>query len=171
GHFIAKLRKKEACEAEENPVQLRGKSRLKKAGKRDLKDYEDFAQANFKKIRFDHLYLQNDQLYQLPEGVYLSDLDGLKTLRSGLHLGTMKKNRFEPSHTLAMTLKPEEFVNCYKVKDEDEANTYLKGEPITGVNLKGWVLVCFDVYPLGFGKASQGMIKNHLPKGLRIRKK
>ncbi|MEF9917939.1 MAG: RsmB/NOP family class I SAM-dependent RNA methyltransferase [Eubacterium sp.] len=171
GHFIAKLQKERACPSENEAIKLKGKSRLQKALKKDLKDYEDFATAYFKDLRFENLYIGGDKLYGFPEGLNLSDIEGLKVSRAGIHLGTMKKNRFEPSYTLAMTLKQEHFKTCYTVKDVDEANTYLKGEPITGVALTGWVLVCFDRYPLGFGKASQGMIKNHLPKGLRIRKK
>ena len=32
---------------------------------------------------------------------------------------------------------------------------------------KGWVLACFAGLPLGWGKISDGMMKNHYPKGLR----
>lgn len=170
GHFIAKLRKTAACPPEEEPLRLKGKSRLKPAGRRELGDYEAFA-GEYLNRRFGNLHLQGDQLYSLPEGITLRDIEGLKVLRPGIHLGTLKKNRFEPSHTLAMVLKPEDFKIVYTVKDEEEAYTYLKGEPITGADFKGWVLVCFGKWPLGFGKASQGMIKNHFPKGLRIRKK
>ena len=35
--------------------------------------------------------------------------------------------------------------------------------------LSGYVAVCFSGHPLGFGKAAGGTLKNHLPKGLRIR--
>lgn len=170
GHFIAKLRKTAECPPEEEALRLKRKSRLKPAGRRELGDYEVFAEEYLNR-RFNNLHLQGDQLYSLPEGITLKDIEGLKVLRPGIHLGTLKKNRFEPSHTLAMVLKPEDFKTVYTVKDDEEAYTYLKGEPITGADLKGWVLVCFEKWPLGFGKASQGMIKNHFPKGLRIRKK
>ncbi len=170
GHYIARLRKLEACPDPEERPALKGKGLFKKAGKKELKDYETFASAYLKKT-FGNLHKLGDQLYSLPEGLTAKDIDGLKVLRPGLHLGTFRKNRFEPSHTLAMALKPEEYTQVYAVKNEDEAYAYLKGEPITGVDLKGWTLVCFDQWPLGFGKASQGMIKNHFPKGLRIMKK
>lgn len=35
-------------------------------------------------------------------------LAGLKVLRPGLHLGTVKKKRFEPAHALALALRAEE---------------------------------------------------------------
>lgn len=171
GHFIARLKKVKACPETEVKTRLKGKSRLKQAGKQALKDYFRFAQTYFKEITFGNLHLLGDQLYSLPEGIDVKDLDGLKVLRPGLHLGTMKKNRFEPSHTLAMALRPEQFAQVYCVEDDEEAYAYLKGEPLTGKTLSGWVLVCWKDWPLGFGKASQGMIKNHFPKGLRIMKK
>ena len=47
--------------------------------------------------------LVKDQLYFLPEGVCAAK--GLRYLRTGLSLGTVKKNRFEPSQALAAYLK------------------------------------------------------------------
>ena len=44
-----------------------------------------------------------DQLYFLPSG--LPDLKKVKIARNGLHLGTFKKNRFEPSFALGLALK------------------------------------------------------------------
>lgn len=44
-----------------------------------------------------------EQLYLAPAET--PSLRGLKVLRPGLHLGTVKKNRFEPSHALALFLK------------------------------------------------------------------
>ena len=171
GHYIARLKKLEACpQGEQALPRLKSKSALKRAGKKELADYEAFARACLR-VDFDNLHRAGDQLYSLPAGLEARDIEGLKALRPGLHLGTFKKNRFEPSHTLAMALKPEEFANVYTVRDEDEAYTYLKGEPLSGVEMTGWTLVCFKDWPLGFGKASQGMIKNHFPKGLRIMKK
>ncbi len=47
-----------------------------------------------------------DQLYRMPEG--MPSIRNLKVLRPGLHLGTLKKNRFEPSHALALALRPDQ---------------------------------------------------------------
>ena len=68
-------------------------------------------------------------------------------------------------------LKPENFSQVRCTADDEEAYAYLKGEPLPAEAQKGWTLVCWQGHPLGFGKASQGMIKNHFPKGLRIYKK
>ena len=34
-------------------------------------------------------------------------------------------------------------------------------------DFSGYLPVCFDGYPLGFGKLVKGVVKNHYPKGLR----
>ena len=55
-------------------------------------------------------------------------LKGLKVLRPGLHLGTVLKNRFEPSHALALALRPEETVHTWNLDGNSaEAANYLKG--------------------------------------------
>ena len=98
-------------------------------------------------------------------------MDGLKVLRPGLHLGTLKKGRMEPSHALALFLKDTDFLQTMEIGAEEQAERYLKGETLTipeeQQNLKGWVLVTAGGYSLGFGKADRGMLKNHYPKGLR----
>ena len=49
-----------------------------------------------------------------------------------------------------------------------DAAAYVRGESIPADGLsKGWVLLTYDGVSLGFGKVSDGIIKNHYPKGLR----
>ena len=43
----------------------------------------------------------------MPDG--LPSMKGIRFLRTGLLLGELKKNRFEPSQALAMNLKKEEY--------------------------------------------------------------
>ncbi len=105
-----------------------------------------------------------EQLYLLPE--QMPDIRGFKVLRPGLHLGTNKKNRFEPSHALALALKAEQVSQCFETQD---AEKYLRGETLVcDASLSGWTLVTYRGLPLGWGKASRGVMKNHYPKGLRI---
>lgn len=104
------------------------------------------------------------QLYLVPGEC--PSLKGLKALRAGLHLGTVKKDRFEPSHALALFLKPEEAVFSYNLSLE-QAGKYLKGETFAAEGEKGWYLICVEGYSLGFGKLSGSIMKNHYPKGLR----
>ena len=118
-----------------------------------------------------------EQLYLAPAET--PSLRGLKVLRPGLHLGTVKKNRFEPSHALALFLKKEQVVHAVNlVCDGTAVRKYLEGQMLTigegcdvemeNVSLpKGWCLVCVDGYSLGWGKAAGAVLKNHYPKGLR----
>ena len=112
------------------------------------------------------------------------DLSGLRVLRPGLHLGTVKKNRFEPSHSLALFLSAED-VRCSAeickdrgadalaaVAGDRAAAAYLRGESLPAGDCavkgeKGWCLVTISGFSAGWGKISGGQVKNHYPKGLR----
>ncbi len=107
-----------------------------------------------------------DELYTAPEE--LPALKGMKVLRPGLHLGTIKKNRFEPSHALALTLTPEDVRHvCHLSAADDVTASYLNGQTFSYEGEKGWYLIAVDGYSLGWGKLAGGIMKNHYPKGLR----
>ena len=105
-----------------------------------------------------------DQLFLVPKEC--PSLKGLKVLRAGLHLGTVKKNRFEPSHALALSLKPGEMAKSYEV-DREAARLYLQGQTFAAEGEKGWYLICVEGYSLGWGTLAGGVMKNHYPRGLR----
>ena len=67
------------------------------------RDYEDFEWENLTCGISGFPVMFGEQLYAMPE---IADLKGLKVLRAGLHLGTLRKGRFEPSHALPWRLKP-----------------------------------------------------------------
>ena len=85
---------------------------------------------------------------------------GVRIERAGLHLGTFAKNRFEPSLALARVLGADDVCSVYEItKDrQDEAYAYLAGEQLYHIppECKGWTLVTYEGYSLGFGKASNG---------------
>lgn len=117
------------------------------------------------RLELDHLVLFGEQLYCVPE--QMLSLHGLKLLRPGLHLGTVKKIRFEPSHALALSLSGSKVRRCYEM-NKKEVQAYLAGEAIpANRDLNGWTLMSIDQYAIGWSKASGGLIKNHYPKGLR----
>ena len=159
GHFLAKIVKHE----EED---CRVKAIKNKVSDKDIRYYRDF-EKKFLNIKLDgNFMLRGENLYFMPEDC--PDVKKIKTLRMGLHLGVMKKNRFEPSHSLAHCLKCEDVKNNADFdRMSDEIARYIKGETIqTGEN-RGWTLVSVNEVPLGWGKESSGIIKNHYPKGLR----
>lgn len=141
------------------------------------KVYEQFCRELFAEpdryLKRTEYILFGDQLYLLPEG--MRDLTGLKVVRPGLHMGTVKKNRFEPSHALALSMREEEARLHLSLKAEGpEVLRYLRGETLcipegeTALQgQKGWVLVTVDGWSLGFLKLAGGILKNHYPKGLR----
>lgn len=152
--------------------------------KAEKKMFRNFVKETFRwEPAEDQLVLFGEQLYQVPE--QMPGLDGLRVLRPGLHLGTLKKNRIEPAHALALALRPEQVKQSLCLNSEgDEIWEYLRGNTLQESNrmaeglvkgdllkvepLKGWVLVCVNGYSLGWAKAASGVLKNHYPKGLRI---
>ena len=95
------------------------------------------------------------------------DVKYIRTLRSGLLLGKNTSHGFEPSQQLALNLKDREYDNVLSLDINDiRVDKYLKGETIEiDLKYKGLVLICIDKYPLGFGKASNGLLKNKIDKG------
>ena len=108
-----------------------------------------------------------EQLYLAPADCPC--MDKLKVLRAGLQLGTIKKNRFEPSHALALAVKPEEVRHTWTLSvEQPEVLSYLHGQTLPAEGEKGWYLVTAEGFGLGWGKLAGGILKNHYPKGLRI---
>ncbi|HJA93006.1 MAG TPA: RsmF rRNA methyltransferase first C-terminal domain-containing protein [Candidatus Eisenbergiella merdipullorum] len=135
-------------------------------GKKDHAEFTAFAQENLQ-AQLSGIYLRfGDQLYLAPEETPL--LRGLKVLRPGLHLGTVKKNRFEPSHALALTLSPKEVRHVVNLDTGGrQIKDYLNGLTFPADGEKGWYLICADGCSLGWGKLAGGTMKNHYPRGLR----
>lgn len=118
------------------------------------------------------LVMFGEQLYRLPDMEV--DIKGLKVQRAGLHIGEFKKQRFEPSHSLALALKLSEAKNVVKLTcDNPQTIGFFNGQSVmlsdeqAAECKKGWALVCVDGYPAGWGKVNGTQVKNHYPKGLR----
>ena len=110
--------------------------------------------------------LYGEHLYHCPEKMTVST-SGLKILRQGLHIGSIVNgNRFEPSHALALSLDYDKTKKHFDLSTESSI-TYLHGDTLPCENEKGWYVIAVDGITLGWGKASDGMMKNHYPKGLR----
>lgn len=123
-------------------------------------------------IKNSRLVMFGEQLYRLPDMEV--DIKGLKVQRAGLHIGEFKKQRFEPSHSLALALKLREAKNVVKLTWDDPQTTgFFNGQSVmlsdeqTAECKKGWALVCVDGYTAGWGKVNGTQVKNHYPKGLR----
>lgn len=178
GHYIARLRRQGGVEGV-LPLRHRdgdrtnpGKER-RRAGKAQKDPKEVLQEFLVKELGLaeDWLAAQGgsverfgEQLYLVPE--QMIPMQGIRVLRPGLHLATEKKNRLEPAHSLALALTAAQTDRTLALSRE-EAVRYLRGESLPCGAQKGWTLLTYSGYPLGFGKAAGGQMKNHYPKGLR----
>ena len=153
GHFAAVLRKKGDEEAEFEPMQ----------GVKLPKEWQNFAKELGITLPPGQAVMFGQSLYWAPEG--MPKIDRMKVLRPGLELGTVKKDRFEPAHALALWLK-----DCKNAADfpadSEEMARYIHGDVVPS-NQKGWCLVTAGGYSIGWGKGDGRVLKNHYPKGLR----
>ncbi|SDH29922.1 16S rRNA C967 or C1407 C5-methylase, RsmB/RsmF family [Pseudobutyrivibrio sp. 49] len=167
GHYAALLEKADKEGRREECSLNRSVFNTKKINNKILNDYLIFVKETLNDSWDDNLLLLGDLLYRLPENC--PDFNGLHVLRGGLFLGTLKKNRFEPSHALALALTNEEVKNSFNLSSESqEIQNYLRGQSVMADVKDGWTLMTVDGFSVGWGKAVKGQIKNHYPKGLRI---
>ena len=162
GHFLAVFEK-------DGEKSERHSSLYKKDKKNDeaVKLYKEFERDTLNITLNGDFRLFGDNLYLVPHSV---NLDKIKVVRAGLYLGVIKKNRFEPSHTLLLALSREDFKKSISFEHSScELSKYLHGETLKG-DMSGYVCVCVDENPIGWTKGSGGVLKNHFPKYLRLLK-
>lgn len=162
GHFAALLKKK-------------GSPLPDKKEKKKQTVLPDCVQEFLKMVSMDFsggfFKMEKDRVYFLPGE---REFPKLRYLRTGLFLGEIKKNRFEPSQAFAMALSPQTFSSVISLSADDIRTVkYLKGETIDVSDVdcrqkKGWQLVCVDGYALGFGKLDRGILKNKYYAGWRL---
>ncbi len=162
GHYAALLEKTE----KDGEWDTRLKDAKPSVTGKGEKAYRAFEKEFFKGKFAHRLFEMNGTLYELPKDCF--DWKGLQVLRVGVRLGEVKGERFEPSHSLAMSVMAKDCKRAVDMKiDDGRIEKYLRGETIEGDVENGWCLVCVEGLPLGLGKAVNGTVKNHLPKGLR----
>jgi NOL1/NOP2/fmu family ribosome biogenesis protein len=161
GHFFAVMRKLDG-----GPPGKRSAPSEKSLNQKQLQHFFHFGAENLKEVPKGRFALFGDQLYIIPE--CLPSFQRLKILRPGWHLGTLKKNRFEPSHAFALSLHESQVQHSVNFSgNSDEMRAYLRGETLKSEGPKGWYLVNVDGYSIGWGKLAGGLLKNRFPKGLR----
>jgi NOL1/NOP2/sun family putative RNA methylase len=94
----------------------------------------------------------------------LPDLSGLRLLSPGPALAQRQGRLWKPAHALALISQPRQTV----VLNEKEARRFQQGHPLSvPAALSGWTTPTLAGWPLSWGKATDGTLKNHYPKGLR----
>ena len=186
GHFVAKLVRRGCVDTDlkadrktkKNKNSKNRKNETKPAlTKENMKLLSEFLDETISEdmaawIKNSRLVMFGEQLYRLPDMEV--DIKGLKVQRAGLHIGEFKKQRFEPSHSLALALKLSEAKNVVKLTcDNPQTIGFFNGQSVmlsdeqAAECKKGWALVCVDGYTAGWGKVNGAQVKNHYPKGLR----
>ena len=127
GHFVAKLVRRGGVDTglkadrktKKNKNSKNRKNETKPAlTKENMKLLSEFLDETISEdmaawIKNSRLVMFGEQLYRLPD--IEVDIKGLKVQRAGLHIGEFKKQRFEPSHSLALALKLNDAKNLVKL--------------------------------------------------------
>ena len=160
GHFAARLRK--SGELYKNSL------RENKQNKVDSKILDFYDSLFIGRPFGENIEVIGDKIIILPEN-YVPN-EKIPVLRSGIILGQIVKNRIEPHHSAFMAAKPEECVSRVDFDvNSEEIKAFLRGEEIAvDSRLKGYTAVCVNGITTGFGKCSNGRLKNKYPKGLRL---
>lgn len=162
GHFVALLRRAGETHGEKTRL-----PKLDKASAAAIQAARDLGiEANAAVLKASDPRGNEFALYRTPE------LPGKLpfTLRYGMHLGMLRmpkgrgKTVYTPDHALALSIHPPEAARVDLT--EADARRYQAGESLAASGA-GWVLACYAGIPLGWGKISDGVMKNHYPKGLR----
>ena len=132
--------------------------------------------------------VREGRVYLMPEAC--PEIRGLRFLRAGLYLGELKKNRFEPSQELAQAIcvRPDAVCGQQGMQGAEETGSisddgtcicisagdarlqaFLRGESLRlqAAGENGWRLVCAGRWPVGWGKLTGGILKNHIPASWR----
>ncbi len=125
--------------------------------------YEAFAKDFLKPMHGPLRLLPDGRLLRLPPLPFA--LTGMRILRAGLLLGEIQRGRFIPAHALALAAE-RPFRHSPELSLE-EALRYLHGETLPA-DITGWCAPSYEGLPLGLAKGAGGILKNHLPKGLRM---
>lgn len=114
------------------------------------------------------LFLPDGRVFLLPERVP-DALSEMRVLSCGVLAGELRGERFRPAHALFLAYPGDEFLTALTL-DGAALFAFLAGETVLcDPSLTGYAAVCVHGHPLGFGKCDRGTLKNHLPKGLRLR--
>ncbi|MCL1999536.1 MAG: RsmF rRNA methyltransferase first C-terminal domain-containing protein [Turicibacter sp.] len=163
GHFACLVRKKisssDSVFSQINPQNLHISKPAKTL-------FNDFCKEHLQNYKHGNLTQHKNSIFAVPTG--LPNLTGLRIVRIGLYLGEIKKDRFEPSHALALSLNAEKAKISVDL-NPDDCLRYLRGETIVAITqtdlAKPWVIVCLNSFPLGWARLVGGRLKNKYPQG------
>ncbi len=159
GHFIAKLKKTKGEETDINSKPFKQKIE-------GIEYFHEFEKKYFTKpIKKEGYVFKSHGTSLFIIHKHLAQLSKIRVVRSGFYVGELKKKRFEPSQALALSIKSDDFNEIINLKkDDNNVIKYLRGDTLEIDHKNGWVLICVEKFPLGFGKSNNGKIKNKYDK-------
>lgn len=110
--------------------------------------------------------LPDGRLILLPD-VLPQGYEKLRMKSAGVHAAEYKNGRFVPAHGLCMAYPTDAFARTVPLADNALSSYFLGNTVEIDENLIGFCVVLAQGFPVGWGKATDGVLKNHLPKGLR----
>jgi len=170
GHFLARLTKGNndvfVNKQGNNDISSRDKKHNKTGF--DTRYFKQFCEDNLNIIWGENNFTCfGEHLYKTHK--VLPSLDGLRVLRPGFYLGDIKKDRFSPSHAMAVALAKKDAKHTADFSQDDtDLYRYLRGESFPVPCVDGFCLVCAQGYPVGFGYVQNGRLKNKYPKSFVI---
>lgn len=163
GQFIALMKKREN---RQNLETILYKSAEIKPTKQESEIVKAFFKDNLYEEPEARLIKYRDNLVLIPHGMPVPPRG---VFMAGVLVGETQKGILRPSHQFFSVYGSlMKRIENLEVGDA-RINKYLSGEEIECRDFEGngWCCVSFHGVPLGGGKASLGVIKNHYPKGLR----
>ena len=147
GHFVARLRKKGESSGYSLPLMNSG--RIPNA-------VTEFLNENLT-VSFPYLYMHNDVVYG---GTFpFFACRGLHLIRHQTMLGTIRRDRFEPSHALALSSWTA--MNKQAELTDAQFEAYRRGSTIPYHGEKGWTAVTVRGMQAGLAKGDGSILKNH----------
>ena len=158
GQFVAKLIKNNA--KSEEICRKQGKNPFVLTSN-ELKNAKSLEKECFGREKF--------KFFKVKNAIYVYDGEPLplqNIVMLGVCFAKIENKRLVIHHQLFKAYG-NEMINKLDLNENDErVKKYAMGQEIE-TSLKGYVCVMVDGVPLGGGKASQGVLKNYYPKGLR----
>jgi NOL1/NOP2/fmu family ribosome biogenesis protein len=122
----------------------------------------------------DHQFIKiENTAYAIPRNS-LSDInilsDRLHITYFGTMIGELIRDKLVPAHSLAMCSLVSDKIEKVEL-DHEQAIVYLKKKDLKEISAgRGWKLVAYKKYPIGWINALPNRINNYYPKELRILK-
>ena len=164
GFFIACIRKLGG----EDKVEIKVKKKIEIVSKKEMEVVKYWIKAT------DHQFLKiGNVVYAVPKGLS-TDIDfllsNLQIIYFGTMVGELVRDKLIPAHALAMSNLISDHVERIELNYE-QAIDYLKKKDLREINGdKGWKLVTYKNYPLGWINILSNRINNYYPRELRILK-